>query len=141
MKIREIVKDKGFELIAIDAETTVADAVHKMVERNIGAVMILKEGKPVGLYTERDALKCWVDKKCFDDVPVGQVMTKDLFIAEMDDEVTYAMAIMIQKKVRHLPVVEKGNIITVLSIRDIVKASISKLEAEVHYLKDYITGG
>jgi IMP dehydrogenase len=72
-------------------------------------------------------------------VPVKEVMSRDLLIAELDDDLSYAMSIMIQKKVRHMPVLDRGRVVSVLSIRDVVKAQVSNLQAEVHYLKDYIT--
>lgn len=139
MTIKEIIKNKGFEVIAVDAEARVADAIEKMVERNIGALLVMEAGKPAGMFTERDVLKCWRRKGNFEEVAVKEVMTKNLFIVQMDEDVDYAMSIMIQNKVRHLPVVEGGRVVNVLSIRDVVKAKVSNLQAEVHYLKDYIT--
>jgi len=138
MKIKDLIKEKGFELIAIDMGATVADAISKMVERNIGALLVADEGRPVGMFTERDVLKCWVGRSSFD-IPVSEVMTKDLLIVELEDDVSYAMSIMIQKKVRHMPVLDKGRVVSVLSIRDLVKAQVGKLQAELHYLKDYMS--
>lgn len=138
MKIRDLVKEKGFELIAVDGSATVSDAIAKMVDRNIGALLIVEEGRPVGMFTERDVLKCWVSRGSYD-VAVREVMTKDLLIAELDDDISYAMSIMIQKKVRHMPVLDKGRVVSVLSIRDLVKAQVGNLQSELHYLKDYIT--
>ncbi|MEK7197814.1 MAG: CBS domain-containing protein [Nitrospirota bacterium] len=142
MKIRDLIRDKGLEFIAVDSNATVDIAINKMVDRNIGAILVMEEGKLAGLFTERDVLRCWATKgENFCRIPIKDVMTKDLVIAEPDDEVNYAMTIMINKRIRHLPVIEKGKIISVVSIRDMVKAQVSNLQAEVHYLKDYITGG
>jgi len=138
MKIKDLIKEKGFELIAIDTGATVANAISKMVERNIGALLVTDEGRPVGMFTERDVLKCWVGRRSFD-IPVSEVMTKDLLIVELEDDVSYAMSIMIQKKVRHMPVLDKGRVVSVLSIRDLVKAQVGTLQAELHYLKDYMS--
>ncbi|MBI5187584.1 MAG: CBS domain-containing protein [Nitrospirae bacterium] len=74
-----------------------------------------------------------------DKIYVKDVMTKDILIATPDDDINYAMAIMIERNIRHPPVVEYGKIISVLSIRDIVRSQVSTLEAEIHYLKDYIS--
>jgi IMP dehydrogenase len=137
-KVRALIKDKGLEVIAVDSEATVTQAVNKMVERNIGAVLIMEDGSPVGMFTERDVLKCWKAHKGFD-VPVNEFMTKDLIVLQADDELSYAMSIMIQKGIRHLPVVDKHSVVSVLSIRDVVRAQVSSLEAEVHYLKEFIT--
>lgn len=91
------------------------------------------------MFTERDVLKCWTAKQDFKEVPVREVMSRDLLIAELEDDLSYAMSIMIQNKVRHMPVLDRGRVVSVLSIRDVVKAQVSNLQAEVHYLKDYIT--
>ncbi|MBI4824752.1 MAG: CBS domain-containing protein [Nitrospirae bacterium] len=139
MKIKDLIKNKGFEVIAVDGDTTVADAIAKMVDRNIGALLVVEKGSPAGMFTERDVLKCWHTKGDFRNTPIRDVMTKDLLIAELDNDVSYAMSIMIQKKVRHLPVMDRGKVVSVLSIRDVVKAQVSNLQEEVHYLKDYIT--
>ncbi|MBI5206138.1 MAG: CBS domain-containing protein [Nitrospirae bacterium] len=142
MKIRDLIRDKGLEFIAVDSNATVDIAINKMVDRNIGAILVMEDGKLAGLFTERDVLRCWATKgENFCRIPIKDVMTKDLVIAEPDDEVNYAMTIMINKRIRHLPVIEKGKIVSVVSIRDMVKAQVSNLQAEVHYLKDYITGG
>jgi len=116
----------------------VDQAVNKMVERNIGAVLVMEEGSPVGMFTERDVLKCWKAHEGFD-VPIKGFMTKNLIVLQADDDLSYAMSIMIQKGVRHLPVVDKKTVVSVLSIRDVVRAQVSSLQAEVHYLKEFIS--
>lgn len=139
MKVRDLIRSKGFEVIAVDADTTVDEAVRKMVDRNIGALLVIEGDKTAGMFTERDVLKCWTLKGRLEGIVIKEVMTRDLVVAEAEDELSYAMSIMIQRKVRHLPVVDKGKVVSVLSIRDVVKAQVSNLQAEVHYLKDYIT--
>jgi len=111
-----------------------------MVDRNIGALLIMGQGaRPAGIFTERDVLKCWGKGVDFNTTPIGDVMTKDLIAAEVGDDLEYAMSIMIQKKLRHMPVVDGGAVVSVLSIRDVVKAQVKNLQAEVHYLKDFIS--
>jgi len=139
MKIRELVKGKGFEVIAVDGDTPLGVAIKKMLDRNIGAILVVEEGKPAGIFTERDVLKQWGAASDPNLTPIKDVMTKNLIAADVEDEVEYAMSIMIQKGVRHLPVVEKGKLVSVLSIRDVVKVQVSNLQAEVHYLKDFIS--
>lgn len=140
MKVHSLIKKKGFEVIAISGSSTVAEAINKMVERNIGAILVTGEGGTTGLFTERDVLKCWAKGsfKNLSDTPVKDVMTKDLIVVQVEDEVSYAMSVMIQKGIRHLPVLDKGALLSVLSIRDVVGAQVSSLEAEVHYLKEFI---
>ena len=138
MKLAELIKGKGFEVIAVDGGTTLADAIKKMVERNIGAILVVNDGKPDGIFTERDVLKQWVATTDPNLTPIRAVMTTNLIVADVEDELEYAMSIMIQKGVRHLPVVEKGKLVSVLSMRDVVKVQVKNLQAEVHYLKDFI---
>lgn len=139
MKIKDLIKDKGFEVIAVDDETTVGVAIEKMVDRNIGALLVIDEkGNTAGIVTERDLLRCWAARGRCEDALVKDVMSKDLVVAELEDDISYAMTIMIQRKVRHLPVLDRGKLVSVLSIRDLVRAHVSDLQAEVHYLKDYI---
>jgi len=139
MKIRELVKNKGFEVIAVDADTRLGEAIKKMIDRNIGAILVVEDSKPAGIFTERDVLKQWSAATDPNLIPIRDVMTKNLIIVDVEDELEYAMSIMIQKGVRHMPVVEKGKLVSVLSMRDVVKAQVKNLEAEVHYLKDFIS--
>jgi len=138
IKIKDMLKDKGLEVIAVDSSVTVDSAVKKMVERNIGAILVMEEGNFVGMFTERDVLKCWVNKGSYDKILIKEVMSKDLLIIETKDDIDYAMSIMTSKKIRHMPVVENHKIIGLISIRDVVKYHVGNLQSEVHYLKDYI---
>lgn len=141
-KIRDVIKDKGPEFIAVDSSSFVDLAITKMVDRNIGAILVMEDGNLIGMFTERDVLKCWVNtRESFDKVKIKDVMSKDIMIVQPEDDLNYAMTIMINKKIRHLPVVENGRVTSVISIRDMVKAQVTNLQAEVHYLRDYITGG
>jgi CBS domain-containing protein len=140
LKVKDILKDKGLEVIAIDSGATVDSAINKMIERNIGAILVMEDSSCVGLFTERDVLKCWRRHSSVDKVAIKDVMSKDLLVLEPEDDLDYAMTIMTNKKIRHLPVVDHGRLVGLVSIRDVVKYHIGNLEAEVHYLKDYIRG-
>ena len=140
--VREIIGDVKRDIISINKEKMVADAVTQLVENEIGALVVVDaEGKPVGLFTERDVLKCWTRKgdRHFKDIKIAEVMTTNLIIVESDDDLCYVTTIMIKNRIRHLPVVENHRIVSMLSIRDVVKAQVSDLRAENHYLKDYIS--
>jgi CBS domain-containing protein len=140
LKVKDILKDKGIEVIAIDSGATVDSAINKMIERNIGAILVMDNGGCVGVFTERDVLKCWTKHSSFDKVAIKDVMSKDLLVIEPGDDLDYAMTIMTNRKIRHLPVIEDGRVVGLVSIRDVVRYHIGNLEAEVHYLKDYIRG-
>ncbi len=139
MKIRDIMKSKSVEVIAINGDRTVAEAIEKMVKRNIGALIIMKDECPIGMFTERDALRCWQDKENVKDRPVRDIMSEGLRVVDIDDTVQDAMSVMVQKGIRHLPVVDGERLLNVLSIRDIINAHVLDLTTEVKYLKDFIS--
>jgi CBS domain-containing protein len=139
--VKDIVGPGQKEIISVDKDKTVADAISLMVEDEIGAIVVVDGGKPVGLFTERDVLKCWTRKgdRHFKDIVISEVMTTNLIIAELGDELSYVTSIMIKNRIRHLPVVDNHKVVAMLSIRDVVKAQVTNLRAENHYLKDYIS--
>jgi IMP dehydrogenase len=140
--VKEIMGDVEKEIVSLDKDRTVADAVSMLVENEIGALVVVdSEGKPVGMFTERDVLKCWTRKgdRHFKDIRVSEVMTTNLIIVEADDDLCYVTTIMIKNRIRHLPILEKNKLVGMLSIRDVVKAQVTGLRAENHYLKDYIS--
>ncbi|MEJ2684449.1 MAG: CBS domain-containing protein [Candidatus Sulfobium sp.] len=139
--VSEILGSGRRDVISIGKDKTVADAVSLMVEDEIGALVVVDGEQPVGLFTERDVLKCWARKgeRHFRDINIGEVMTTNLIIAETGDDLCYVTTIMIKNRIRHLPVLEKNRLVAMLSIRDVVKAQVTDLRAENHYLKDYIS--
>ena len=141
--VKDIIGDVKREIISINKDKMVADAVTQLVENEIGALVVVDdEGKPVGMFTERDVLKCWTRKgeRHFKDIKIAEVMTTNLIIVEGDDDLCYVTTIMIKNRIRHLPVIEKSKIVAMLSIRDVVKGLMHSVEAENRYLKDYIEG-
>jgi IMP dehydrogenase len=140
LKVKDILREKGLEVIAIHSDATADSAIRKMIERNIGAILVMEDNNCVGLFTERDVLKCWARNKSLEKVSIKDVMSKDLLVIEPEDDLNYAMTIMTNRQIRHLPVIDKGRLVGVVSMRDVVKYHIGNLEAEVHYLKDYILG-
>ncbi len=139
--VKDIIGPGHKEIISIGKDKTVADAVSLMVEDEVGALVVVDGEKPVGMFTERDVLKCWTRKgdRHFKDIGISEVMTTNLIIAESEDDLCYVTTIMIKNRIRHLPVLEKNKLVAMLSIRDVVKAQVTDLRAENHYLKDYIS--
>jgi len=139
--VKEILGPVNKKIISISWDQSVADAISNMVEHEVGALVVVEGDKPVGMFTERDVLKCWIRKeeKPFKDIRVSEVMTGNMIIAEQDDDLCYVTTIMIKNRIRHLPVLDKNKIIGMVSIRDVVKAQVTDLRAENHYLKDYIS--
>jgi len=139
--VKEILGTIERHIFSIGKDKTVADAVGQLVEHEVGALVVVDAGKPVGMFTERDVLKCWTRKgdRHFKDIKVLEVMSGNMIVAEADDDLCYVTNIMIKNRIRHLPVVDQHKIVAMLSIRDVVKAQVTDLRAENHYLKDYIS--
>ncbi len=142
MKVKDILKEKGRELITIGANASLTEAASRMMARNIGALLVEDSGRLVGLITERDLVRTVAKTDCeMDELKVKDIMVKseNLVVAEPEDEVEYVMAVMIQNAIRHIPIVEGGELVGILSIRDVVKTHVRKLKAEIHFLKEYIS--
>jgi IMP dehydrogenase len=142
MKVRDLLNSKGKDIVSIDAESSVEDAIRSMHGRKISAIMVTESGKTLGIFTERDVVRCYVASggKSFKDIAVKDFMVSNLIVAVPDEDIEEVSAIMVEKNIRHLPVVENHKVIGMLSIRDIIQTQVKKLTSEIHYLKDYITG-
>lgn len=142
MKVRALLDSKGNQVVSIDAGSSVEDAIRSMHSRKISALMATEQGKTVGIFTERDVVRCYLSSggKSFKDVKVRDAMVTDLVVAVPDDDLDDISVVMVEKNIRHLPVLEHSKIVGMLSIRDIIQTQVKKLASEVHYLKDYITG-
>lgn len=141
MKIHHILKEKGATLYWISPEHTLQAAVNTLVEHNIGSLLVMRGQEVAGIVTERDVLRaCARDGARLGDIPVSDVMTKELAICKLDDDVDDAMATMTKKHIRHLPVMNEGRVAGIISIGDIVKSQLKNYEHEIQYLRDYITG-
>ena len=142
MKVRALLDTKGKDIVSIDADSSVEDAIRSMHARKISALMVTDQGKTVGIFTERDVVRSYIAAatKSFKDIKVKDHMVCDLIIAMPEDDVNDISAIMVEKNIRHLPVFENNRVVGMLSVRDIVQTQVSKLHSEIHYLKDYITG-
>ena len=142
MKVLDLLESKGKDIVSIDADSSVEDAIRSMHSRKISAIMVNDHAKTVGIFTERDVVRSYVASggKSFKDMKVRDFMVSNLIIAVLEDDLNDIAAIMVEKNIRHLPVIENHRVIGMLSIRDIIQAQVKKLTSEIHYLKDYITG-
>jgi len=140
--VKEILEEKGREVVSVKPDSSIYDAVLAMVDHHIGAVLVIAEdSKLVGIFTERDVLnQCVLRCEELKGTRVDSVMTTDLIIGFLDDDVDYLMGIMTSNKIRHLPILEDERVSGVISIGDLVKSRLEKTEFENHYLKDYIMG-
>jgi CBS domain-containing protein len=135
--LREIMRD-GF-LFTVDHRATVAEAVHVMTKNNVGITCVLDGDQLVGVFSERDVVQRVVDRGLDPGgTPVRQVMTTDLVVAEADEDYQSAIHKMDQANIRHLPVVSGGHLISMLSIRDLLRVNMEDKDAEIHHLHAYL---
>jgi CBS domain-containing protein len=141
MKIRDILRIKGSDIVTVFPNFTVHDAMRLLVEHNIGSVVVAESGQAMGILTERDVLRLGArDPDSLRTTKVQDVMTKDLIVGLLDDSLDYVMEIMSKNRIRHLPIVEDGVLEGIVSIGDVVNALRQSVEAENRYMRDYIRG-
>jgi len=141
MKIRDILRQKGTDVVKIGPEATVIDAMRRLVEHDIGSVVVMDGDEVVGILTERDVLRLGArEPGGLEGTRVRDAMTADLIVATPDDDIAYCREIMTRNRVRHLPIIGDGELKGIVSIGDVVKASRDDVQAENQYLKDYIRG-
>jgi CBS domain-containing protein len=139
--IREILRSKGNEVWSVTPETTVYDALSLMAERSIGAVLIISDNNLMGVMSERDyARKIILEGKSSKDVLVKEIMSPRVVYVDIDTNIEECMALMINKRIRHLPVYENNQLNGIISIGDVVKALIDEKEIVINELENYITG-
>ena len=142
MTIRQLLDQKGREVYTIGPEESVFEAIRQMAERGIGALVVTEGEKPVGIVTERDyARKVILKGRSSKETPVRAIMTEEVIYIRPEQTIEEAMAIMTEKKIRHLPVLENGKLSGMISIGDVVKAIIENQRFVIDQLTNYIHGG
>jgi CBS domain-containing protein len=140
--IREVLNDKGHTIYDISPEALVFDALRVMAERNVGALLVRDGDELVGLISERDyARKVILKDKASKHIPVSEIMTRNVVCVGPGQKVDACMALMTNKRIRHLAVFDGDRLIGVVSIGDIVKAIIDHQQFTIGQLEDYITKG
>lgn len=139
--IRQLIKSKGSDVWSVSPDTSVFEAMKIMADKGIGALVVLEGDKLVGMVTERDyARKVALKDRASKQTPVGEIMTKDVLYARPDHTVEECLALMTEKRTRHLPVIEDGKLIGLVSIGDLVKAIIDEQRHVIEQLEHYISG-
>lgn len=141
-KIKSLLASKSAGVVTITPEETLHAAAKFLAERNIGALVVMEADEVVGILSERDIVRQLArhGQEALS-LRVGDVMTKDIIIALPNDDLAYASNTMTEKRVRHLPVIENGELIGIVSIGDVVKAQLEFYEGEARTLLMYIQGG
>lgn len=141
-KVRNILEDKGSNSIfSVEPSTIVYQAIEVMAQKNIGGLLITENGKLVGIFTERDyARKLILKGKSSKDTTIGELMTKNPFTVKLDSSIEECMQLMSNRRIRHLPVVENGELVGVISIGDVVRFIIEEQKSIIAHLESYIAG-
>jgi len=136
-----ILKAKGNDVITVNTGTTIIETLGLMAEKNIGAVVVMEHGKPVGIFTERDFVREVARDQCFTlKMPVETYMTKELLCVNPTSTIDECMALMTTKRVRHLPVMEADQMLGLISIGDVVKNMIEDKDLLIDNLEKFIYG-
>jgi CBS domain-containing protein len=139
--VRQILKSKGTQIWSTQPEATVYNALQLMAEKGIGALLVLADGKLVGIFSERDyARKIILHGKSSAETQVSEIMTPGVITVTLDQTIAECMTLMTEKRFRHLPVVEGEQVVGLISIGDVVKAIISDQEFMIQQLESYISG-
>jgi CBS domain-containing protein len=140
--VRQLLQAKGNQVWSVPPKTTVYDALQLMADKNVGALLVIQDSKVTGIFSERDyARKVVLKGKSSKTTSVGELMVREVLYIGPDDTIEECMALMTAKRTRHLPVLEDGKLIGIISIGDVVKEIISDREFTIRELERYITGG
>jgi len=139
-QLSEILDEKGAHVLQIEAEASVFEAVKRMVEANVGSLLVTEGGEITGIVTERDYLRrVALEGRTDKETAVGEIMSSPLIVVTQQTTIDECMALMTDRRIRHLPVVDEGKVVGVVSIGDVVRFKSKKQSFEIQYLNDYIT--
>ena len=137
--IRQIIKEKNKDILSTSPETQVFDALRLMAENSVGALLVMDDQQIIGIFTERDyARKVILKGKSSKDIFVREIMSTNVRFITPDQTCDQALALMTEKKIRHLPVMDDGILVGIVSIGDLVKAVIDEQKKTISKLEKYI---
>lgn len=140
--VNSILQAKGHTVFSISPDTLVYNALEIMVEKNVSALLITENDKLTGIFTERDyARKVILKGKASKETKIGEIMTRDLITVSSETSIDACMRLMSGKHIRHLPVVDNGQLAGIISIGDVVKYIIEEQKFIIENMEHYITGG
>lgn len=143
LRVVHLLAEKGklMQVWTIEATQPVLDAVRLMAEKHIGALPVMNNGEMIGIVSERDyARKVILHGRSSADTPIQEIMSSHVITVRPDDTVHFCMHMMTEKRFRHLPVVENGKLVGMISIGDLVKATIDEQQQTIAQLEKYIAG-
>jgi CBS domain-containing protein len=140
--VRDMIRKKGNEVITIAPQTTVLDALKLMAKHNIGALLVMAEGRLEGILSERDCIrKVELMGRDAKSTKVSAIMTGDVVTIDCSQPLEECLSLMIDKNIRHLPVYDGGELAGLLSVRDVLKEVVEVQQMMLSQLERYITGG
>src|SRR6202162_4915369 len=141
MKLKDVLATKGSRVVAVSAKSSIADAIRTMHAQKVGAVLVPDaEGCAVGIFTERDVVRLYADgDRDFDSLAVEARMTCSIVVGQLSMSVDEALGLMTERRFRHLPVVEDGKLLGLVSIGDLVKITLEETAQEAQALRAYIS--
>jgi CBS domain-containing protein len=141
MKIRDILRTKGSDVVQIAPDRPVLDAVKVLSEHRIGVLVVTRDGEIEGIVSERDVMNLVAGRPDgLTDASVADIMTRDVIVGVPTDDLDYVMNIMTNNRIRHLPIVDDGHLAGIVSIGDVVNEVRRNVESENRHLRDYIQG-
>jgi len=140
--VRDVLRSKGGQTFSVDADATVFTALEKMAKENVGALLVINGGSLIGMLSERDyARKVILKGLSSPQTKVREIMTDTVYYARPEQTVEECLAVITEKRCRHLPVLENDQLVGLVSIGDLVKASIAEKEFIIEQLENYIKTG
>jgi len=141
VKIADILRHKGAEVTTITPDRPVADLILELATRKIGALVVVQDEEVAGIVSERDVVRCLHESgKAVLDGPVRALMTAAVHTCSLGDDVDSVATTMTERRIRHMPVIEDGTLVGIVSIGDVVSSRLRQLEQERGQLEHYITG-
>ena len=139
-QLSEILDEKGHDVLRIEADASVLEAVRQMVEANVGSLLVTDGGEVRGIVTERDYLRrVTLERRTDQETAVREIISSPLIVATPETTIDECKALMTDRRIRHVPVVEDGDVVGIVSIGDLVKFESKQQTFEIKYLTDYIT--
>jgi CBS domain-containing protein len=137
MQISEVLRGKGHEVVTVETDARLRDIVHILASRRIGAVVVLDRFKPAGVFSERDLVNVLASHGAAGlELSVAGLMTTPIITGHPDDRIDAALDVMTRERIRHLPVLQDGKLVGLVSIGDLVKHRLTEKELEANVLQD-----
>ena len=139
--VSSILQVKGNDVFSVQKDTPLLEVLDLMAHKGIGAVLVMEKDKIAGIFSERDfARKVAKTHSLNLDIPISELMTKEVFVISPDETIDECMALMSSTRIRHLPVVEDGKLVGVISIGDVVRFTIDEKDLQIQSMEKYIFG-